>query len=96
MKTKVLILLLLLALGCQSRTEQGKVVNDLTSPDGKMKMEFLLLKMVLSKRQQVILNIQRNTLLILQHLKILLMVQSTKTLEIRVVDQFNHSHLIKL
>ena len=42
MKTKVLTLLLLLALGCQGRTELGKIVNDLTSPDGKMKMEFLL------------------------------------------------------
>lgn len=42
MKTKGLTLLLLLALGCQSHPEQGTVVNELLSPDGKMKMEFLL------------------------------------------------------
>ena len=42
MKTKGLTLLLLLALGCQSHPEQGTVMNELQSPDGKMKMEFLL------------------------------------------------------
>ena len=42
MKTKGLTLLLLLALGCQSHPEHGTVMNELQSPDGKMKMEFLL------------------------------------------------------
>ena len=42
MKTKGLTLLLFLALSCQNRPQQGIVVKDLLSPDGKMKMEFLL------------------------------------------------------
>ena len=42
MKTRGLTLFLLLALGCQNHPGQGTVVNELMSPDGKMKMEFLI------------------------------------------------------
>ena len=42
MRTRTLALLLLLAVGCQSHQEKVTAVNNLASPDGRIKMEFLL------------------------------------------------------